>query len=88
MQKEEQIIEKVSLIIWGLRKLLGISTLVPKFKELPPQLWINSGVATGALFGVPSDILIWSHFHSQATVPFVLAGVCWGCVNDDGEKLC
>ena len=50
------------------------------------RLWINSGVrqwrghgiATGALFGVPSDILIWPHFHSQATVPFVLAGVCWG----------
>ena len=33
------------------------------------------------LFGVPSDILIWPHFHSQATVPFVLAGVCWTCVN-------
>ena len=52
-------------------------------------LWINSGVrqwrghgvATGALFGVPSDIFIWPHFHSQATVAFVLAGVCCGCVN-------
>ena len=52
-------------------------------------LWINSGVrqwhghgvVTGTLFGVPSDILIWPHFHSQATVPFVLAGVCWDCVN-------
>ena len=39
------------------------------------RLWINSGVrqwrghdvATGALFGVPSDVLIWPHFHSQAT---------------------
>ena len=65
-------------------------------------LWINSGVrqrsghgvATGALFGVPSDILIWPHFHSQAAVPFVLAGVCWGFVNlltpvrnQAGEKL-
>ena len=37
--------------------------------------------ANGTLFGVPSDILIWPHFHSQAAVPFVLAGVCWGCVN-------
>ena len=47
-------------------------------------LWINSGihqwcghgVATGALFGMPSDILIKPHFHSQGTVSFVLAGVC------------
>ena len=51
--------------------------------------------ANGVLFVVPSDILIWPHFHSQAAVPFVLAGVCWGCVNlfttvrnQAGEKLC
>ena len=43
--------------------------------------WRGHGVATGALFGVSSDILIWPHFHSQATMPFVLAGVCCGCVN-------
>ena len=55
-------------------------------------LWINSGVrqwrghdvATGALFGVPSDILIWPHFHSQTTVPFVLVGVCQS-VDDAAE---
>ena len=53
-----------------------------------------NGVAIGVLFVVPSDILIWPHFHSQAAVPFVLAGVCWGCVNlfttvrnQAGEKL-
>ena len=58
------------------------------------RLWINSGVRDGVAmafnFGVPSDILIWLHFHSQATVPFVLAGVCWRCVNlfiSDGAKL-
>ena len=28
------------------------------------------------LFGVPADILIWPHFHSETIVPFVLAGVC------------
>ena len=59
------------------------------------RLWINSGVRDGVAmaftFGVPSDILIWLHFHSQATVPFVLAGVymCWRCVNlfiSDGAK--
>ena len=55
-------------------------------------LWINSGlrqwrghgVATSTLFGVPSDILIWPHFHSQATVPFVLVGVCQS-VDNSGE---
>ena len=46
-------------------------------------------VAMAYTFGIPSDILIWPHFHSQATVPFVLTGVCWGCVNlliSDGAK--
>ena len=46
--------------------------------------WRGHGVATGALFGVPSDILIWPHFHSQAAVPFVMAGVCQSV--DNGEK--
>ena len=57
------------------------------------RLWINSGVCDGVAmaftFGVPSDILIWLHFLSQATVPFVLEGVCWRCVNlfiSDGAK--
>ena len=30
--------------------------------------WYGHGVATGALFGVPSDILILPHFHSQSKV--------------------
>ena len=55
-----------------------------EFKGDVTRLWINSGIrqwrghgiATGALFGIPYDILIWPHFHSQATVPFVLVGVC------------
>ena len=41
-----------------------------------------NGLAT-AHFGVPFDILIWPHFHSQATVPFVL-GVCQSV--DDGAE--
>ena len=51
--------------------------------------WRGHVVATGALFGVPSDILIWPHFRSQATVPFVLGGgggVSWGCVNTEVTK--
>ena len=73
----------------------NLTTVVKKDPNLvkKERLWINSGVrqwrghgvATGALFGVPSDILIWPHFHSQAAVPFVLAGVCQSV--DDGEKL-
>ena len=83
------------------REVLRLQTLSSRMKlctyVLREWLWINSGicqwrghgVATGALFGIPSDILIWPHFHSQATVPFVLAEVCWGCVNlliSDGAK--
>ena len=59
------------------------------------ELWINSGVrqwrgysvAAGALFGVPSDSLIWPHFHSQATCLLFWRGRDGlGCVNTEVTK--
>ena len=41
-----------------------------------PMAW--HGVVTGALFGVPSDILIWPHFHSQANVLLFWRGCVGG----------
>ena len=41
-----------------------------KWERNQNKLWRGHGVATGALLGVPSEILIQPHFHSQGIMPF------------------